>query len=146
MHTIHFLWKIDSEANSIAIIFCFDLSSGQPIIFACLKGGSLGTTSRSFDITLFIPISARPKIGLPRFIETSQSPISQISLLVIPEVRNTDVSPFLSGKKAAYFTLFSEELNQFVCKINLDNISDESKGGKIFNPKNLISLDFQLLL
>jgi hypothetical protein len=81
MHTIHLLRKNDSEANSIAIIFCFDLSSGQPIIFACLKGGSLGTTSRSFDITLFVPISALPKIGLPRFIETSQSPISQISLL-----------------------------------------------------------------
>ncbi len=75
-------------------------------------------------------MSALPYIGLPRRIETSRSPMTQISLSKMPEVRNTDVSPFLFGKNAAYLTRFSEILNQFVCKINLDRVSKGSIGGK----------------
>lgn len=141
------LWKRASAANSIAISFCFDFSPGQPTIFACLSGGSLGDTSKPLATTLDVLMSARPNIGLFGSLATSRVPISQTSSSEIPEIRNTDVSPFLGfGKNAAYLTLLSEGLYQSFFKTNLDKISDKVTGPNMPNPYNIAFLGFLKLL
>ncbi len=120
------------SASLIAINFCADLSSGQPVIFACLSGGSEGTTLKLRDITTAASMSALPAIDFPRLVATSLSPINHISSSEMPVVRKTDVSPFFGfGIKAAYFTVLLDDLYQFLCKINLESISDKSIGPKV---------------
>jgi len=60
----------------------------------------------------------------------------------ISEVRNTDVSPFLSGINAVGRIELSI-LTCFLYKTNLDKISDNDIGGNSLIPENINVSDFQ---
>ncbi len=86
-------------------------------------------------------MSARPNIGLG----ASRSPMFQISSLEMPEIRNTEVSPFLGlGMKAAGLTVvgLSVGLHHLLYRTNLDSISVSLTDNDILNIKDRVFSDF----